>query len=144
MEIVIKKFEELSVDELYEILKARVDVFVVEQQCPYLELDEKDKSAYHIYLKEDNKIKAYARVLDAGVSFEEPSVGRVLTTERGKGYGGLILKESIKSAQDKFKAKKIRIAAQLYAKKFYEKYGFRQASEEFSEDGILHIEMILE
>lgn len=144
MEFVIKKFEELTPHELYEILKARVNIFVVEQNCPYPELDDKDKRAYHVWLKENGTIKAYLRVLEAGVSYEEASIGRVLTTERGKGYGDLIFEKGIEIARERLNADKIRIGAQLYAKGFYERFGFRQISDKYLEDGIYHIEMILE
>ena len=144
MELVIKRFNELTIDELYEILKVRVDVFIVEQKCPYQELDEKDKKAYHIYLKEDNKIKAYLRVIDAGVSFEEVSIGRVLTTERGKGFAKTIIREGIKVSKELLKADKVKIEAQVYAQKMYEKFGFKLISEEFLEDDIPHIQMILD
>ena len=144
MEIIIKKFNELSLDELYEILKIRVSVFVVEQNCPYQEIDDKDRQAYHIYIKEDKQIKAYLRVLNKGVSFPEASLGRVLTTERNKGYSNIIIKEGIKVAKEKYNANKIKIEAQVYAKKMYEKHGFKQISDEFLEDGIPHIIMLLE
>lgn len=144
MELIIKRFSELTIDELYEILKVRVDVFIVEQKCPYQELDEKDKKAYHIYLKENNQIKAYLRVIDAGVSFEEVSIGRVLTTERGKGFAKYIIREGIKFSKELLKANKIKIEAQVYAQKMYEKFGFKPISEEFLEDGIPHIQMILD
>lgn len=144
MEIIIKKFNELSLEELYEILKIRVSVFVVEQNCPYQEIDDKDKQAYHIYIREDKQIKAYLRVLDKGVSFPEVSIGRVLTTERNKGYSNTLIKEGIKVAKEKYNADKIKIEAQVYAKKIYEKHGFKQISDEFLEDGIPHIIMLLE
>lgn len=144
MEIVIKKYEELTLNELYEILKVRVNVFVVEQKCPYPELDDKDKKAYHAWLWENGTIKAYLRVLPAGVSYEEPSIGRVLTTERGKGYGEKIFAKGIEIAREKLNAHKLRIGAQLYAKGFYERFGFKQVSEKYLEDGIYHIEMLWE
>lgn len=144
MKLVIKKFEELTLEELYEILQVRVSVFVVEQQCPYQELDGKDIGAYHIMLKDESGIKAYLRVLDRGVSFDDVSIGRVLTTERGAGLGDRILKEGIKAAKEKLNANKITIEAQSYAKKFYEKSGFKQISDEFLEDNIPHIIMTLE
>lgn len=144
MELVVKKFKELTTDELYEILRVRVNVFVVEQKCPYEEIDNKDKSAYHVFLKENGEIVAYLRVIKQGVSFEEASIGRVLTTKRKKGYANIILKEGIKIAKEKFKADKIKIEAQTYAKKLYEKFGFKQISDEFLEDGIPHIKMLLE
>lgn len=132
MELVVKKFEELTTEELYELLKIRVEVFVVEQKCPYQEIDEKDKNAYHIYLKEAGQIKAYLRVLYPGILFEEASIGRVLTTERGKGYANIILREGINIVREKLKVNKIKIEAQTYAKKMYEKFGFKQTSERFS------------
>lgn len=144
MELVVKKFKELTIDELYEILRVRVNVFVVEQKCPYEEIDNKDKSEYHVFLKENGEIVAYLRVIKQGVSFEEASIGRVLTTKRKKGYANIILKEGIKIAKEKFKADKIKIEAQTYAKKLYEKFGFKQISDEFLEDGIPHIKMLLE
>lgn len=143
MELVVKKFEELTTEELYELLKIRIEVFVVEQKCPYQEIDEKDKNAYHIYLKEAGQIKAYLRVLYPGILFEEASIGRVLTTERGKGYANIILREGINIAREKLKVNKIKIEAQTYAKKMYEKFGFKQTSEKFLEDGIPHVQMIL-
>lgn len=144
MESVIKKFDELSVNELYDILKLRVDVFVVEQNCPYPEIDDKDQNAYHVWLKDGEGIAAYLRVLDKGVSFEDASIGRVISARRRKGYGTALLKEGIRVAKEKFGADKITIEAQVYARKFYENVGFHKASEEFLEDGIPHIIMTLE
>ena len=144
MEFIIKRFEELTLYELYEILKVRVSVFVVEQECTYQEVDEKDKNAYHVFIKDNEVIKAYLRVLDKGISFDEVSIGRVLTTERGIGLGDKILEKGIEVAKEKMNADKIRIEAQCYAKGFYERFGFKQVSDEFLEDGIPHIEMLLE
>ncbi len=144
MELVIKHFNELTNGELYDILKARVDVFVVEQKCPYPEIDGKDKDAYHMVLRNEHGIAAYLRVLKSGVSFPEPALGRILTTRRGEGLGARIVSEGIKFAEEKLGAEKIRIEAQVYARGFYEKLGFRQCSEPFMDDGIEHIEMILD
>ncbi len=144
MDLVIKQFEELSTDELYEILKARVAVFVVEQNCAYQEIDNKDRYSYHVFLKDDTGVKAYLRVIDKGVSFEEVSIGRVLTLKRGCGLGSKILAEGIKAAKERMNADRIKIEAQTYAKGFYAKAGFKQVSEEFLEDGIPHIQMVLE
>ena len=91
MELVVKHYSELTADELYDILHVRVLVFVVEQKCPYEEVDGRDRQAYHVFLRDETGIKAYLRVLDRGVSFEEVSIGRVLTTERRRGYGHKIL-----------------------------------------------------
>lgn len=142
MELITKHFGELTAEELYDILKARVDVFVVEQNCPYPEIDGKDKDAYHIFLRDENGIAAYLRVLKSGVSFPEPALGRILTTRRGEGLGTQIVNEGIQFIEENLGAEKIRIEAQVYAKGFYEKLGFRQCSEPFMDDGIEHIEML--
>ncbi|MCH3964518.1 MAG: GNAT family N-acetyltransferase [Clostridium sp.] len=143
MELIVKRFEELSLEELYKILQIRVAVFVVEQNCAYQEMDDKDRYSYHVFLKDNTGIKAYLRVIDKGVSFEEVSIGRVLTVKRGCGLGNRILLEGIKVAKQRMNAGKIKIEAQSYAKGFYEKTGFKQMSEEFLEDGIPHIKMVL-
>lgn len=144
MDLVIKHFSELTLDELYDIIQARVDVFVVEQKCPYRELDDKDRNAYHIFLRDENGIAAYLRTLDRGVAFDEVSIGRIITVRRGQGYGAEIMREGIKFAKKQYNADKIKIMAQCQAKGFYEKFGFKQCSEPFLDDGILHIDMILE
>lgn len=144
MDLIIKRFEELTADEVYEILRVRVAVFVVEQNCPYQEADGKDRFSYHVFLKDETGIRAYLRVIDKGIAFEEAAIGRVLTTERGKGLGLRILSEGIKVAKNRMNAGSIKIEAQSYAKEFYEKAGFRQISEEFLEDGIPHIQMIFD
>ncbi len=144
MSLVVKKFEELTLEELYEILKVRVGVFVVEQKCAYQEIDEKDKQSLHLYLKDENQIQAYLRVVPAGISYEEVSLGRVIALKRNCGLGAAILKEGIRIAKERLQANTIRIGAQVYAKGFYEKFGFRQVTSEYLEDGILHIQMLLE
>lgn len=142
MELIVKHYSELTADELYELLRVRVQVFVVEQHCPYEEVDGRDKQAYHIWLRDETGIKAYLRVLDRGVSFEEVSIGRVLTTERGRGLGHKILDAGIAAAREKYGAETIRIEAQTYARKLYERHGFRQVGDEFLEDDIPHIPML--
>ena len=111
MELVVKHYSELTADELYDILHVRVLVFVVEQKCPYEEVDGRDRQAYHVFLRDETGIKAYLRVLDRGVSFEEVSIGRVLTTERRRGYGHKILDAGIAAAREKYGAETIRIEA---------------------------------
>lgn len=143
MELVIKRFEELTADELYEMFRLRVAVFVVEQQCIYQEVDGKDRRAYHVFLREDGEMLAYLRVLEAGVSFDEVSIGRVIAARRRCGLGSRILAAGIDVAKTKLNAKAIRIEAQTYARSFYEKQGFVQTLEEFLDDGIPHIEMLL-
>lgn len=141
MELVIKRFEELTVDELYELLKLRVDIFVVEQNCPYHELDGADKEAYHVFLRDEEGIEAYLRVIPAGALFEETAIGRVAARKRRCGLATRALEAGIKVAEEKLGAKKIKIEAQTYARSLYEKAGFKQTGEEFLEDGIPHIEM---
>ena len=142
METIVKTFEELSVNELYEILRARSEIFVVEQNCVYQDLDDVDQEAYHVYLKEDGKIVAYLRVVDKDKRLDEVSLGRVISLKRRCGLGTVIMKAGIAVAKEKFQAKKIKIGAQLYAKPFYEQVGFQQISGEYLEDGIPHIYMI--
>ena len=144
MKLIVKRFEELTAQELYEIFRLRVEVFVVEQMCIYQEVDGKDKHAYHVWLEEDGQILAYLRVLDAGVSYDEVSIGRVIAAKRRQGYGSWIVAEGIRVAKEKLGAKAIRIEAQTYARSLYEKLGFVQTSEEFLDDGIPHIQMLLE
>ena len=144
MELVIKHFDELRTQELFEIFKLRVSVFVVEQNCPYQEVDDADKKAYHVYLKDETGIQAYLRVLPKGVTFSEASIGRVIAVKRRCGLGSLILSEGIKAAKERFGAESIVIGAQAYARGLYEKAGFVQSSSEFLEDGIPHIKMTLQ
>lgn len=144
MKINIKHYSELDVYELHEIYKARVDVFVVEQTCPYPELDGLDTDAYHVWLEDEGRLLAYLRVLPAGARFAEVSIGRVLSTVRRRGYGSAVLDSGIKCAVEKYNARRIRIEAQTYAAEMYRRAGFKQTSEEFLEDGIPHIEMLWE
>lgn len=144
MELIVKRFDELNVHELYKILKLRSDVFVVEQACIYPDPDGKDLGAYHVWLQEDGEILAYLRVLAAGVSYEEASIGRVIAARRRCGLGSRVVAEGIRVARERMGADAIRIEAQTYARGLYEKLGFKQTSEEFLEDGIPHIEMLLE
>ena len=144
MKICRKRFHDLSVDELYKIMKLRVDVFVVEQSCTYHELDGLDQEALHVWLEDDEKILAYLRVMDKGVESEFVSIGRVISANRGCGLGSYIMQEGILAAQEVFGADTIYLEAQTYARCFYEKQGFRQASEEFLLDDIPHIKMLRE
>lgn len=143
MDLVLHKklFRELTVDELYELLRVRAEVFVVEQDCVYQDLDGDDQVSVHLWLTKGDKVVALCRVCPAGTHMEEVSIGRVITTERGKGYGKWIMLEGIKVAQEHFNAKRIDIEAQEYARGFYEQVGFRQSSEPFILDGIPHIRM---
>jgi len=137
-----KRFDELTTQELYELLRIRTDVFVVEQDCIYQDMDYDDQPAIHLWLTdEEDRIVALCRVCPAGTHMEEVSIGRVITTERGKGYGKQIMLAGIEAAKENFGAKRIDIEAQEYAKGFYEQVGFRQSSEPFILDGIPHIKM---
>ena len=138
-----KSFQELTVDELYELLRVRSEVFVVEQDCVYQDMDGDDQKAIHLWLTMTDKVVALARVCPAGTHMSEISIGRVITTERGKGYGKQIMLYAIEAAKEHFGAKQIDIEAQEYAKGFYESVGFRQSSESFMLDGIPHIRMTL-
>ena len=143
MEFTLRKFNELTVDELFEIYKLRVSVFVVEQRCPYQEVDDFDESALHLCAWEDGKLIAYLRILPKGTVFDEVSLGRVISVNRRCGVGSLLVKEGIRAAREKFGAESIVLEAQTYARALYEKQGFVQVSDEFLEDGIPHIKMRL-
>lgn len=136
-----KTFRELTTDDLYELLRVRSDVFVVEQNCVYQDLDYDDQKAIHLWLTVEDKVVALARVCPADTHMKEISIGRVISTERGKGYGKQIMLHAIEAAIEHFDAKLIDIEAQEYAKGFYEGIGFKQSSEKFMLDGIPHIKM---
>ena len=136
-----KTFHELTTEELYELLRVRSEVFVVEQNCVYQDLDGDDQKAIHLWLTEADKVVALARVCPAGTHMQEISIGRVITTERGKGYGKQIMLHAIDAANEHFGATIIDIEAQEYARGFYERVGFKQSSASFMLDGIPHIKM---
>ena len=144
MRLYRKTFAELTTDELYRILKLRVSVFVVEQNCPYMELDDLDRNAVHVWLEDADGIQAYLRVLDRGAESEQVSIGRVIAVQRRCGLGSRILSEGIRAAKECFRADSIYLEAQVYAKGLYEKQGFRPISEEFLLDGIPHVKMLLD
>ncbi len=144
MELKIKRFNELTVDELYQILQLRVSVFVVEQQCAYPEIDDLDQDAIHVWLEDEDGIEAYLRMLDKGVENEHCAIGRVIAVKRRCGLGSRIMREGIRVAVDQFGANVIYLEAQTYAREFYEQLGFKQISDEFVLDGIPHVKMILE
>ena len=144
MRLYRKRFQELTTEELYGILKLRVDVFVVEQNCPYRELDDRDQDAVHVWLQDEDGILAYLRVMDRGIENESVSIGRVVAAKRRCGLGSRVLAEGIRAAKEVFLADSIYLEAQVYAKDLYEKQGFRQISEEFLLDGIPHVRMLLD
>ncbi len=141
-----KAFKDLTVDEYFEIIHLRTAIFVVEQDCPYQEVDEKDRQSYHLYGRsEDGEIIAVTRILPPGVSYNEFSVGRVALKKeyRGKGIADELMKETFKFIESEFGKQAIRISAQEYLLNYYNKHGFKQVGEMYLEDDIPHIEMII-
>lgn len=142
----IKTFEQLSVAEVYEILRVRQEIFVVEQNCPYQDVDGLDNVSWHLFNKEQESgnILAYLRITFAGHKYSETSIGRVLTTQqaRGKGLGKVLIEEAMGFLNKELPGQSIRISAQLYLQKFYEDFGFKVVSEPYDEDDIPHIEMV--
>ncbi len=141
----LKAFEQLLPAELYAILRLRSQVFVVEQNCVFLDMDDRDQQSHHLMGWHGNILYAYTRLVPQGISYDEPSIGRVVTAQeaRGTGIGRLLMQESISYVDLLYNKQPIRIGAQLYLKKFYESFGFIQASDIYDEDGIDHIKMIL-
>ncbi|MBJ6368432.1 GNAT family N-acetyltransferase [Snuella sedimenti] len=142
--IKIKRFSELSIHELYDTLQLRSEVFVVEQDCVYQDLDGKDEEALHVLGFKNNKLIAYTRIFKAGDYFKEASIGRVVVAknERDFKYGYDIMKASIKAVHDCFNTTVIKISAQVYLKKFYSNLGFKTIGEQYLEDGIPHVAML--
>ena len=139
----IKRFNELSLQELYSILQLRSEVFVVEQNCVYQDIDGKDEKALHLIGEIEGKIVAYARLFKPNDYFENASIGRVITKEevRNLKLGHQLMLNAIAGIKNFFNEEKITISAQLYLKNFYESHGFIQTSEMYLEDDIPHIEM---
>lgn len=139
-----KAFEELTVEELYDILKLRTDVFVVEQHCPYPELDGKDKNCLHVFATHHGSVVAYARIVPPGLSYPQMSIGRVIVHEkyRKDGLGRVLMNLVLDKIEEEFEAQEIQIGAQCYLKDFYGSFGFEPASEDYLEDGIPHVDMI--
>lgn len=144
MNLVIKSFEELTKKELYEILRVRSEVFVVEQECVYQDLDGLDYDSKHVFFEQDGKVQACLRVFVREEKEKVVQIGRVLTYKRGVGLGLELLLKGIEVAKTYFQAKKLYLEAQVYAIGFYEKGGFKVVSDEFLEDGIPHVCMELE
>lgn len=140
-----KSFDSLTITELYAILHLRSEVFVVEQQCPYQDLDYSDQKALHLMgTDEEGKLLAYTRIFAPGIKFQEASIGRVVTSPqaRGKGAGRQLMERSIEVLQASYGVIPIRIGAQQYLQQFYTSLGFEQTSDTYIEDGIPHIEML--
>ncbi|MBE6054770.1 MAG: GNAT family N-acetyltransferase [Clostridium sartagoforme] len=142
----IKKFKELSVDELYRIIELRNEVFVVEQECIYQDCDRKDLEAFHLFYTEGNKVVATLRILNKGVSYEEISIGRVAVDKsyRRKNLGRKAMELALDFIKNTYGESPIRISAQVYIKNFYKSLGFNEVSEVYLEDNIPHVEMLRE
>ena len=146
LSFVTKHFDQLSINELYEILALRAEVFVVEQNCPYQDLDGKDKKALHILGMQNNNIVAYARILGNGMAYKNYSaIGRIVTHNsiRGKGYGDHLVRAAIEATKASFPSASIKISAQAHLEKFYNGLGFIFTGEAYLEDNIPHIGMVL-
>lgn len=140
----IKTFDELTVPELYKIIKARIDIFVVEQNAPYSDLDDYDQKAMHLWAEtKEGELLAYCRLFNSGIKYKEASIGRVISTPiaRGKGYGKQLLSYAVETIHNNFRTTKIRISAQDYLIPFYKNYGFIETETKYLEDGIPHTEM---
>lgn len=145
MNFIFKTFSELDNFKLYEILKLRCEIFVVEQNCIYNDLDNLDQEGVHLFLEQNGEVISYVRMLKPGTRFPYASIGRVITkiNHRGKGLSTLIMKQAIAYLQDEWHAETIKISAQKYLRKFYEGLGFEVVTDEYLEDGIPHYGMKL-
>lgn len=140
----VKKFNELTINELYTILKERVNIFVVEQNCPYPEIDDQDQHAYHLYKEVDGEIVAYSRIFPKNIIYAEASIGRIIVNKeyRGKEYGKELLEKSIQFLETELNEEVIKIHAQHYLFDFYQSFGFEPVTEVYLEDNIPHVDMI--
>lgn len=144
MQVKVKRFEDLTLHELYEVLQLRSEVFVVEQDCVYQDIDGKDEKALHVLGYEADVLVAYTRIFPPGVYFYEAAIGRVVVRKesRKNSYGHKILQASIQAIEDHYSTRQIKLSAQTYLTKFYESHGFHQVGEGYLEDGIPHIAMV--
>ena len=145
MNWILKKFEALTPAELYAILRLRNEVFVVEQDCVYQDADDKDQFSLHLAGWKENELAAYCRIIPPGIAYEECSIGRVVSSphHRNTGAGRELMNQAIAMSLDLFPERPIRIGAQSYLEKFYTTLGFSRCSDEYLEDGIPHIQMLL-
>jgi len=144
MEILVKTFDQLSIYELHDMLQLRSEVFVVEQNCVYQDIDGKDLKALHILGKTKDKLVAYTRCFAPGIYFKEAAIGRVVVDMEHRKYklGHTIMTASLLAIKEHYKTEHIKLSAQTHLKKFYESHGFSQVGEGYLEDGIPHIAMI--
>ena len=139
----IKTFDEITTQELYSVIKARVNVFVVEQNCPYPDLDDYDQKAVHLWAENEGEVLAYCRIFDKGIKYKETSIGRVITTEkgRGKGLGRQLIKYALDVIENRLHQTEVRISAQDYLLRFYSDFGFVDTGKKYLEDNLPHTEM---
>ncbi len=146
MEVVVKTFGELQVEELYKLLQLRSDIFVVEQDCIFLDPDDRDQEALHVLGWEGTELVGYARIFGPGDYFEQASIGRVAVkkTFRGRGLGIQVMQASINAVKERFGREEVTLSAQKYLEEFYRDLGFKREGEDYLEDGIPHLRMVLE
>lgn len=146
MKYVLKEFDQLSLDELYQIIQLRLEVFVVEQDCVYQDLDGKDYVSYHLFAKDNDEIVAVLRILPENVSYDEMAIGRVVVkkSHRGQGISKLMMRMAIDFIVNDLGKNKIRLSGQAYLVDFYTNLGFKRVSDEYLEDGIKHFEFLFE
>jgi len=144
MQYITKKFDELTSKELHDILKLRQDIFIIEQNCIYPDIDNNDEGAYHLLAMEDGKVIGCARILNKGVTFDEAAIGRVVVPEshRGRGIAKEMMLRAMAFVRDEMKETRIKLSAQTYIVPLYEAVGFHIVSEEYLEDDIPHVDML--
>ena len=141
----VKSFQELSLEEFHDIVALRIQIFIIEQNCPYQEVDGKDKLAHHLFFKNEmDEIIAVTRILPQGISYEEVAIGRVVVHEeyRGTGLGNQLMAESMNFVRDKYGDVPVRLSAQKHLENYYGNHGFKSTGKEYLEDGIPHVEML--
>lgn len=142
----LKKFNDLTLDELYGILKLRVEVFVVEQNCPYQDIDDKDQLSYHLFLEDDGEIVAVLRILPENVSFDEVAIGRIIVKKsyRGQGISKVMIEKALDFIINDLGKNRVKLSGQAYLTDFYRGLGFEKISEVYLEDGIKHYDFLYE
>lgn len=145
MDWILKSFDQLTTKELYALLRLRTRVFIVEQDCPYQDTDDKDQVSWHLMAFDGEELVAYTRIIPPGISYAEASIGRVVTAPeaRGSGIGRELMEHSLRHCFELFDTDSIRIGAQQYLEKFYISLGFISCGDTYLDDGIPHIEMLL-
>ena len=146
MQWILKKFQDLTVNEFHDILQLRINVFIVEQNCPYPELDDKDKIAFHLFgINKENKMIAYTRIFKPGDYYKEAAFGRVVVHQdyRNQKMGFQLVEQTIIEIHKLFGNTNIKIGAQTYLNNFYQSFGFHQVGDDYIEDGIPHIHMLI-